>query len=64
MQVSTFVTHPLREYLASPAMRLQEAFSLSDFRTVPKQGSFHRGLRHLDEPIRPQLGYYVICYRR
>ena len=44
-----------RGYLASAALRLEEVFSLPDFRTIPRQESFHIGLRHLDESTRPQL---------
>ena len=49
------VTAGPRGYLASAALRLEEVFSLPDFGTIPRQESFHIGLRHLDESTRPQL---------
>ena len=41
-------------YLA--ALRLEEVFSLSDFRTVTRQESLHNGPPHLDEPTPPTTG--------
>lgn len=37
------------------ALLLKEVSSLPNFRTVLRQGRSHIGLRHLDEPICPQL---------